>query len=886
MKKPLLKSAISLVAFALPLTANAQTDMTSVISNPDFEGTYVVAFNPQADRAIYQPNGWTMNYTDVEDNDITALKDGDLSWQAKFGTMKEALSTAGNQTYFVRERWGDKESIGLWQDVMLTAGKYKLTVDACHFAGSNSKMTVYVNDSVVTVTPGATWQKITINFELAADGAARIGFACKQNKQEESIFGIDNFKLFAVTVDKSALEKAIEVAKVTNSVLANETLTAAIATAEAENANTSATEASVASAVTELETTVKTVLAAVQSADFTSLIKNHSFETGNMTGWIAFASSDWGAKPNSNGTYTTTGVDGNYLFNTWDNAATDKFVKQTLNNLPEGYYKLTALAASDKDNPITIFAGANSVIIKGAEEGKGLFVEDAVGPFKLTAGSSLEIGATSQKWYKVDNFRLTYYISEEVQYKADYQIAFAAAQAAITNDANSPITGNERNALANALANYNNITTGYVEATTALNEATATFLAALESYTDYVNEAAYAGTLNYSIVEAVEAPKTAAEAVTAVQAIKVGEFNYIKQGYPNDITKEVIGAWDNNATASGQHWNGTGVSYPDSWSGNAENSKFEQTITLPKGYYTVMCAGRGQAGARVYMKATIGGSVVSDVSFVTKNDVGLGITVNGYASFSADSTYANGNNGRGWEWRYMRLYLPEQTDVTLSLCIDRPTGGLWGSFSNPTILTSEEFEPSYTVSEVPAKGWGTICLPFMAKADTNAVVYSVVGVNADSTGLLLSAVETMKPGFPYIYNVKEGATEVKFNRASILGDVTEATSDGALKGVFDKSAITLVAGNYVMIDSAWYCVENESDVTLENNSAYLTELPEKSDATDCVVMPIAAVTTGINAVNADKVSVKNGIVYNLNGQRVNGTAKKGVFIVNGKKVIM
>ena len=42
-------------------------------------------------------------------------------------------------------------------------------------------------------------------------------------------------------------------------------------------------------------------------------------------------------------------------------------------------------------------------------------------------------------------------------------------------------------------------------------------------------------------------------------------------------------------------------------------------------------------------------------------------------------------------------------------------------------------------------------------------------------------------------------------------------------------------------------------------------------------------TTGISNVNAER---NNGAVYNLSGQKVNGSLKKGLYIINGKKVIV
>lgn len=48
---------------------------------------------------------------------------------------------------------------------------------------------------------------------------------------------------------------------------------------------------------------------------------------------------------------------------------------------------------------------------------------------------------------------------------------------------------------------------------------------------------------------------------------------------------------------------------------------------------------------------------------------------------------------------------------------------------------------------------------------------------------------------------------------------------------------------------------------------------------------ITAVATGINSIQADELA-KAGKVYNLQGQRVSNTKQGGLYIVNGKKVIV
>ena len=45
-------------------------------------------------------------------------------------------------------------------------------------------------------------------------------------------------------------------------------------------------------------------------------------------------------------------------------------------------------------------------------------------------------------------------------------------------------------------------------------------------------------------------------------------------------------------------------------------------------------------------------------------------------------------------------------------------------------------------------------------------------------------------------------------------------------------------------------------------------------------------TTGINAVNGSEFMINGSDIYNLNGQRVAQPTKKGLYIVNGRKVVI
>lgn len=152
--------------------------------------------------------------------------------------------------------------------------------------------------------------------------------------------------------------------------------------------------------------------------DMTCAIVNPSFENeeDGLKGWTYYKGQDTQAADNSNATYTTEGVDGNKIFNTWNGSAPEGgfYVSQVLKALPAGTYQLTALVASDLNNTIGISAGSTA---EGAKEygfAKEMANEKNVGEdisaiFTVNEGEDITIKVSSNTWFKADNFRLTYF---------------------------------------------------------------------------------------------------------------------------------------------------------------------------------------------------------------------------------------------------------------------------------------------------------------------------------------------------------------------------------------------------------------------------------------------------------------------------------------------
>lgn len=162
--------------------------------------------------------------------------------------------------------------------------------------------------------------------------------------------------------------------------------------------------------------------------DMTLLIQNPSFEDG-LNGWTYFKGDDTQSADNSNATYHMELAEGSYVFNTWSASipADGLYVSQELKALPAGTYELQAVLASDKGNKIDLTANGAGMPFEipekeaGVELGeKNIGIEASI-IFKLEEKGNVTIKASSKSWFKVDNFRLTYYGAESAKEETEIE---------------------------------------------------------------------------------------------------------------------------------------------------------------------------------------------------------------------------------------------------------------------------------------------------------------------------------------------------------------------------------------------------------------------------------------------------------------------------------
>lgn len=437
--------------------ANAQVqDITAkYFINPGFElGTDGTPAS--SGKGSYQPYMWTMANvpTSFFNSGIYSANETANTSASAFGTT--VTPAEGEYYFFMRKSWGSPESVpAMSQDISsLPEGKYLLTLNykvastddkskpylAAEVTG-NEDLSVSVESEKGAKQSGtyfntASWSKLSVPFEVTE--TSEVTFSLKfyfgnngANQQQDAIL-VDNVQLLTGDVDDiPAIDEALEtiqgyVDKAKAVAAANEGLDFSKEIAQAEELVAAKYENKLSNLNTFIEE-INSALSDVykSKADVTALVvKNASFESGDGTGWTWSNASDTGVRPNSNGTYATEGVDGSYLFNTWGGTS-EKYIKQSVAIESDGYYTLQALGAGDAGNSVTIYAGTAQAVIEFT--GKGQFIEGQTPKLFCKKGSTLEIGATSTNWYKVDGFKLLYEPASLAEALAAYETALAEA---------------------------------------------------------------------------------------------------------------------------------------------------------------------------------------------------------------------------------------------------------------------------------------------------------------------------------------------------------------------------------------------------------------------------------------------------------------------------
>lgn len=611
-------------------------------------------------------------------------------------------------------------------------------------------------------------------------------------------------------------------------------------------------------------------LAAASAINYTSAIINPSFETGDITGWTAENRNDTGVKENSNGTYTTSGVDGKYLFNSWGGTAENN-VYQTIKDLPAGTYTLSALLAGFNGESLVLAANAttNSVTVAG-DKTTGYTVNVV---FTLADAADVVIKASNTKsqdgsdasFIKADNFRLT---AGDVTTN-DYTALNAAIDA--TND---KVLGFDEG----EYAPYNN-----VAALTALKAAKAVDQSVAMSQTDLD-----------AIVNALTSATWTANA-TEVNAFYDGNFT-IQPEHTTGPTALV--GWNNpqgirqlikNTETYPGLTSATGQAAVFAWGNTTMFYGETEGYTLPLNAHTIYELSFKTCG---WIDGDMG---YVNVDIKNANNEGLQTKAtatatkrineeNPWDEFKVIFETGEAGNYKFGMWTSKHTTF---TDLVLKKAVAVPV----------TIDETVAYTPAETFANVTLKRsfklgqWNTFVVPFDIPvlvltetfgANVEIAEYSENSEDANNVTVNFNKMENLeiKANTPVLIKPTDESLqggEIFFNAFMIkTGEAKVEGKNFDFVGTYAPA--TIVEGDYFISGDKLY--KSAGATNIKGTRAYLKA---KGDTSGEVKLFIDGLETAISEINGD--AAEQGAIYNLAGQRVE-KAQKGIYIVNGKKVVV
>ncbi len=635
----------------------AQTweDYTSKITNPSFE-TDEAKTDLTVDKATFwdAPKGWTITPSSAPGNSQLGIANENTKIHV-FGS--KFSPSAGDKFFYLRCNWQKSTEFKVSQTISntknLPVGTYKLTCKVANFssAPSATNYRLSLGDGTNTATNKFSyneknWGEWSIIF-YKSDASTDLTIEAYMNPKADGggnhyCMLLDDFKLEYLSDDE-------------------------LAKASSEN-----------------------------PLGLTAAISNSTIYNPTQTSLPKGWSENRKAAGNNNRTEKT----GDSQLEGWSGDNLNVKYYQTLTNLPTGKYVLKAKVHDSNEKGAVLYAtsGTDKQTVKMGKDYAVLAT-----PVVSVINGNLEIGIDAPNlggtWMTGDDFTLSYVGLDLSALETAFSSKKAEAEALLGNADYKNITGDEKTELETAKNQNPAETKNALEAAISnLESAISAFTSAKTAYDNYAEEAAVAEKFGLK----VEAPATAAAATEALKTLNVAEYNAATNDYTTAIK---LGEWTTTGASkfSNEHWSGETRSYLNQTDGenlgynsNKWTMTCKQTLTLPAGEYVFKAAGRKSANAFMKLSVKSGETLVGEVSNFPNGNVGLGITTVGKASFDSKDNFANKNNGRGWQWRFVPFTLDADTEITFEIEAGANAIHNWASFGDYTVMAKPSVAASLT----------------------------------------------------------------------------------------------------------------------------------------------------------------------------------------------
>lgn len=661
-------------------------------------------------------------------------------------------------------------------------------------------------------------------------------------------------------------------------------------------------------------------------------IKNAGFESGDLTGWTTEQSNDTGVKDAKDVTYKTQGSEGNKLFNTWSDG---KALTQNIGKLNAGVYELSAMLATG-DNPDskgTVYLTVNDAKSAGmvSRNGNKQVMHKETLTFVSDGKTETTIGAVGMEipnghwWYKADDFKLTFVDNTNNLFKVLTDVIANTApwttSGEYVNKYNEYKGLTETSAQADILSAINYLKTNYdnyawenasVEHPYLMSNVIAK--AELDDNTPWLGSGRLTKNITdhwsggkktvfvqnsgeYARKQAITVPYSGKYLLkTAVRTFTDKAFANIKMGDVVSSTNTKTGNTGGNVNIDGTEgtnnrangnagygWTFNNLNY---WC-DADNTNTEIAIQLSvvdnnyKGneaqasgmflYYIGQTYEQVENGVHYYYGKWEANDVASELTNETPILDLTKATINGTVAIKATN-----KNGLVYTNSVNSLSGIDNNIVKDGICANLV---LTDGYPFTTTKNFEATKATYTMTSIADGKFGTLVLPFAAQLPADGKAYALDGeLNVIDGELVGSAVTSLAANKPVLVT-KAG----KYTASAVSVAETSASqinTNGNLTGIYQNTEAPV--GSYVLQKHddrvAFYLVNNTKPM-VKPFRAYIK--PQSTNAKQFIKVVFDGEATGIKEITSENTKAE---IFDLSGRRV-AKAQKGVYIVNGKKVI-
>ena len=229
---------------------------------------------------------------------------------------------------------------------------------------------------------------------------------------------------------------------------------------------------------------------------------------------------------------------------------------------------------------------------------------------------------------------------------------------------------------------------------------------------------------------------------------------------------------------------------------------------------------------------------------------------------------------------------PVAVTIAAAPVLDETTGSLEG-FKNWADY------PVVSMKYSLKAGWNTIILPFawsdLSVFGEGAKVYAFSDYS-DANGISFTAATSLNAQTPYVLYATEAKSEITFMgvtqfRNSTNADNLQLSKSGAtFQGTYAPVAAPDMEGKYGVVPSTGRIQKGSEKASMKGFRGYFT-LPASAPAN--VVATFFEADGTVTAIKDIRMlNAENGDIFDLSGRKVTGKAKAGVYIQNGKKIVV